>query len=309
MGYVRFKKRVWFLLAAAAPSITFAAKTGAHRLEPGDRSTPDKELARVIEIEQDFAAASLRQGIKQSFLAYAAPDAVLFRPGPVAAVSTLMKDPDDNDGLTLDWWPAMGAIASSGDMALSVGPWVLEAPGAPKQQLYGYYATIWKKQPDGSWKFVIDGAGAKIGSEPQRQKGGAIARLPVSQARHPAGSAAALDEVRALESSVGQAAMRDARRAIGSYLASDAWVMGSSAEPNGNPNGWRSEIMKRPKQLRFQYLKGDASSGGDFAYTYGLVESLDPSMPLHNATYLHVWQRRQRGWRLIFQGIKHGASQ
>ena len=306
---MRFKKRLWFLLAATAPSMGLAAKTGTQRLEPGDRSAPDRELARVIGIEQDFAAASLSQGIKQSFLAYAAPDAILFRPDPVAAVPTLMKDPDDNDGLTLDWWPAMGAIANSGDMALSVGPWVLEVPGATRQRLYGYYATVWKKQPDGSWKFVIDGAGAKIGSAPVRQKGGAIAKLPVSQVRRPVGSAAALDEVRALERRVGRAAIRDARRAIGSCLASDAWVIGSSAEPDGTPNGWRSELMKRPKQLRLQYLKGDAASGGDFAYTYGLVESLDPSMPLHNATYLHVWQRRQRGWRLIFQGIKHGASQ
>jgi hypothetical protein len=54
---------------------------------------------------------------------------VLFRPGPVAGVPALKNDPDDNDGLTLDWWPAMGAIANSGDMALSVGPWVLDVPG------------------------------------------------------------------------------------------------------------------------------------------------------------------------------------
>jgi len=182
---VRFKKHLWFLLAAAAPSMCSAATTGSHRLEPDDRSAPDKELARVIRIEKDFAAASLSQGIKQSFLAYAAPDAVLFRPSPVAAVAALMNDPDDNDGLTLDWWPAMGAIAGSGDMALSVGPWVLDVPGATRQRLYGYYATIWKKQPDGSWKFVIDGAGAKIASEPAREKGGAVAKLPVSKARRP----------------------------------------------------------------------------------------------------------------------------
>jgi len=305
---VRFNKRLWFLLAAAAPTIVFAAKGATQRLEPGDRSTPNKELARVIGVEQDFAAASLRQGIKQSFLAYAAPDAVLFRPEPVAAVPALMNDPDDNGGLTLDWWPAMGAIAGSGDLALSVGPWVLEAKGA-NRRLYGYYATIWKRQQDGGWKFVIDGAGARISSEPVRQKGGAIEKLPVSDDRRSAGPGAALDEVRALEGRIGQAALSDARQAIGSSLASDAWVIGSSAEPEGTRNGWRSEIMKRPTKLRLQYLKGDASAGGDFAYTYGLVESLDPSIPLRHATYLHVWQRRKGEWRLIFQGIKQGGSQ
>ena len=95
------------------PVDMFRGNNGVAPVETDDRSSPDKELARVIAIEQDFAAASLSQGIKQSFLAYAAPDAVLFRPKPVAAVTALINDPDDNDGLTLDWWPAMGAIARS----------------------------------------------------------------------------------------------------------------------------------------------------------------------------------------------------
>ena len=301
-------KCIWLLLAAAAPSICASSSLDAHRPSSGDRPSPDRELARVIEVEQDFASASLSQGIEQSFLAYAAPDAVLFRPRPVADVPALKNDPDDNDGLTLDWWPAMGAIANSGDMALSVGPWVLEVPGTTKRQLYGYYATIWKKQPDGSWKFVIDGAGTKIASKPVRQRGGAVTKLPVSQDRRTIGSAAALEEVRTKDDLLGRAAMLDARQAIASYLSSDAWVIGSSAEPDGKVNGWRSETTSRPKQLRFQFVKGDASSGGDFAYTYGLVESLDPSMPMH-ATYLHVWQRRKGDWRLIFQGMKQNAPQ
>ncbi|HTG78159.1 MAG TPA: hypothetical protein VL553_01000 [Sphingomicrobium sp.] len=305
---MKFNKHRWLLLAAAAPSICAASSSDAHRPKPGDRSSPDRELARVIEVEQDFASASLSQGIKRSFLAYSAPDSVLFRPGPVAGVPALKNDPDDNDGLTLDWWPAMGAIANSGDMALSVGPWVLDVPGKTKRQLYGYYATIWKKQPDGSWKFVIDGAGAKIGSKPARQRGSTVTKLPVSQDRRATGSAAALEEVKAKDVWLGQAAMRDAQRAIASCLSSDAWVIGSAAEPQGTPNGWRSEMVSRPRQLRFQFVKGDASSGGDFAYTYGLVDSLDPSMPMR-ATYLHVWQRRKGDWRLIFQGIKQGAPQ
>lgn len=309
LAAMKLKKRLWFLLAATAPAQCLAAARDALHHEPGGQTSAENELIRVIEVERDFAAASLSQGIKQSFLAYAAPDSVLFRPGPVAGVAALKGDPDDNDGLTLDWWPAMGAISRSGDLALSVGPWVLDLPGATKQQLYGYYATIWKKQPDGSWKFVIDGAGARIGSAPARQKASAVHMLPISRERRTLGSKAALGEVRALEASLARSASSDARNALASRLAGDAWAIGSKSEPDGTPAGWTQEIGQRPRKLRFRYLAGDASQGGDFAYTYGLVESLDPSIPLQNAAYLHVWQRREGEWRLIFQGIKQGPLQ
>ena len=89
-----------------------------------------------------------------------------------------------------------------------------------------------RKQPDGSWKFVIDGAGAKIASEPARKKA-----EPSRNCRYRK-PGARWDRPRRWTKSgnwkgmVGQAATRDARRALGSCLASDAWVMGSSAEPD-----------------------------------------------------------------------------
>ena len=296
---LRLNKRLWFLMAATVPALSSASSA---------TSNSQEELARVIQTEKDFASASLRDGIKQSFLTYAAPDAVLFRPDPVAGVPALKGDPEDNEGLTLDWWPAMGVIANSGDLALSVGPWVMDLPNATKRQLFGYYATVWKKQPDGSWKFVIDGAGSRISSAPVRKKGGAITRLAESNERRTVGSGAALEEVQAMEAWLARWAIIDARKALALALARDAWVMGSTAEPAGTPNGWKSEVAQRPKTLRFDFINGEASSGADLAYTYGLVESLDPLSPMH-ATYLHVWQRRNGQWRLIFQGIKRSARQ
>lgn len=262
-------------------------------------------MERVVEIEKEFALASVQTGLKRSFLAYASPDAVIFRPKPVLAMPVLNKDPDDGQGTKLDWWPAMGAISRAGDLALSVGPWVLtDDSGKAQQRYYGYYATVWKKQPDGAWKFVIDGAGAILDGKPTRQRGGPVLVLPVASERRAMTAQAALIEVRLSEASLAASSEHDARKAIASVLDDKAWLMGSRTEPAEGKFGWRAELERRPSKLALTYLGGDASSSGDLAYTYGLVDSLDPTSEWRDASYLHVWQRQKGRWRLIFQGIK-----
>ena len=65
-------------------------------------------------------------------------------------------------GVSLVWEPLTADIAESGDLGYTRGRFVLHtAPGAdgspPKGPFEGYYCSIWKKQADGSWKWVFDG--------------------------------------------------------------------------------------------------------------------------------------------------------
>jgi ketosteroid isomerase-like protein len=296
---MRDRHAALFLAAmlASAPSLASAAGTGQ------ESQTAHAALDQVITVERAFAADSLQMGVKRSFLKYAATDGVIFRPQPVPAVATIEKDPDDDKGATLDWWPSMGAIASSGDLALSVGPWVIRDPNgaAPEQkEVYGYYATVWRKQPDGSWKFVIDGAGARLAAAPTRAKGSDVVRMPVSTLTARDG----LDEARKAEDRLASNAQSDARAAIAAAAAEDGWLMESNVEPALALEANAAELKRRPARLKLSYAGGGASRAGDLAYTYGLVESADDKIPLKDATYLHVWQKRADGWRLIFEGIK-----
>ena len=302
---MRSKKQVFAIVAAALflGGTSFVARQSPARVN-GERLAANA-FETVTETERAFARASLAQGIKRSFLQYAAPDAVIFRPRPVPAVATINGDPDDDQGATLDWWPAMGTISRSHDLAISVGPWVIHdpSPGAARPYRYGYFATVWRKQPDGRWLFVIDGAGAEISVPPTRARDGPVVRLPISQERRRIGADAALAEVRAIERRLSDAARRDAG-AVGAYLAPDAWVMGSNVEVVGGRQGWQAELGRRPARAAYQFVGGGASEAADLAYTYGLIESLDPERPIVDATYLRVWQRRAGAWRIIFDGVK-----
>jgi len=299
--------RVFTTLGVAAALLGPDADAAHRQSTRSDDAGARAALNEVMAVERAFSQDSLKLGIKRSFLKYVADNGVIFRPRPVPAVATLKQDSDDDEGVTLEWWPVMGAIARSGDLALSVGPWVMRIPSrtsAPQRQVYGYYATIWRKQSDGSWKFVIDGAGAKIAGQPTRIPSSSVQTLPVSTRGHHAAPARALAEARTAEERMVALARRDARGAISKSLASDAWLMGSGVEPSGGAEAARAELLLRPARLAFHYTGGEASAAGDFAFTYGTVESTDEKVPLTDASYLHVWQRRSTGWRLIFEGVK-----
>lgn len=113
----------------------------------------------LIRADSLFAEMSVSQGVKAAFGAYAAEDAISFgagsqmNHGPEAIGAAFDGFPD---GAVLAWWPVASAIAESGDLGCTVGEAKIES-----LHQYSKYLTIWKRQRDGSWKFVADGGNAR----------------------------------------------------------------------------------------------------------------------------------------------------
>lgn len=113
----------------------------------------------LLQADAAFAAMSVSQGAKSSFVAFAADEAVSFGPGAEmsegreAIAGGFAGLPQ---GAVLEWWPVAADIASSGDLGCTVG----EATIASLKH-HSKYLTIWKRQQDGSWKFVADGGNAR----------------------------------------------------------------------------------------------------------------------------------------------------
>jgi ketosteroid isomerase-like protein len=116
----------------------------------------------VLATDRAFAAMAKAKGARAAFAEYADPQAVMFRSGvgPVkgrVAISQVFAEPA---AATPTWDPEAAEVAASGDLAYSWGWFVwTPVPGGPldgKPAATGYYVSIWKKQPDGAWKWVVD---------------------------------------------------------------------------------------------------------------------------------------------------------
>lgn len=117
------------------------------------------DAGEVRRADSAFAALSVASGAKTAFLAYAAEHAMSFG-GGVQMTEGRQAIGAGFDGFpagaVLEWWPVAAQIAPSGDLGCTVG----EAKIASLNH-YSKYLTIWRRQPDGTWKFVADGGNAR----------------------------------------------------------------------------------------------------------------------------------------------------
>jgi ketosteroid isomerase-like protein len=143
-------------------STLFAIVASACALPAADREVAKAELLKV---EADFCALCVKSGAPAAFNAYIAPDGILLGIGPDVRGEQIVKDRymDYAIGSTLTWKPLVVDVAESGELGYTTGTSELRTPGkdgAPDTVSHGRYFTVWKRQPDSSWKFVLDGGSA-----------------------------------------------------------------------------------------------------------------------------------------------------
>lgn len=116
----------------------------------------------VLAADRAFAALAKTGGARAAFTEYADPQAIMFSAGvgPLKGRTAISQAFAEPPAATPAWDPEAAEVAASGDLGYSWGWFVwTPVPGGPldgKPALTGYYVSIWKKQPDGQWKWVVD---------------------------------------------------------------------------------------------------------------------------------------------------------
>ena len=115
-----------------------------------------------MKAEKDFEKMAAEKGIAEAFWYYAAPDAVIKRQN-----DTLIKGKDNikkyystdfYKRASVKWTPDFIDISEEGDMAYTYGKYIWHSSDSAGSvnEFAGIFHTVWKKQPDGDWKYVWD---------------------------------------------------------------------------------------------------------------------------------------------------------
>lgn len=113
----------------------------------------------VMEADRAFSAKAQEVGAGRAFSLFAEPRVnMLNDPVPGSAGADLQKlfDPQ----IVLQWAPEDGAISADGTLGYTWGKATrhrVTADGRREELSPSRYVTIWRKQADGSWKFLADG--------------------------------------------------------------------------------------------------------------------------------------------------------
>jgi ketosteroid isomerase-like protein len=250
----------------------------------------------MVAAERAFSKMSVEKGFKASFLAYIADDGVMFAPTPVNGKERLAARPDPP--IELVWWPAHAEIASSGDLGWTTGPWERRAKGGGDQVLTGHFLTVWKKQADGSWRWVAD-TGVEH-PKPERPAG-VPPPLEAKMPRQRAGQADVATATQALleaDRRLGEAMSKGTAAAYRHHLAEDARLLRNGSFPFLGKEAVLTALERSPSLPGPAPEGGGVSAAGDLGYTYGTAEWPGGETPSRSG-YLRIWERRDGVWKLV----------
>jgi len=262
-------------LALLFPAVSIAPAAQAHAVH------------QVVKAEQDFDAYTAVHGYKYGFHEWSAEDGVSIGPRGVRPIHKLLseaiaKDPSESDAPSkLRWWPLRAAASASGDLGWDLGGWKNgDDPDG------GWYFTIWAKQADGTWRWMVD-TGAGKAPLTQVPPATAVTTDPVTSGK----SKTAEADIAAADTALDTALVSASPAAYTQVLATDAIMGGPDGVPSTTADARTAAMAKRPAGAWARdFIK--VSTSGDLGYTYGHAGD--------KGAYLRVWRNDgQAGWHIV----------
>ena len=120
-----------------------------------EEHTSLQALRALVATENNFSRASVEHGIRDSFLQFFADDSIIFAPEPKNGKKFYANYEDK--GRKLIWQPIFATIANSADLGVTTGPWEMKSSASDDTSVaFGQFVSIWKRQPEKSWKVIVD---------------------------------------------------------------------------------------------------------------------------------------------------------
>lgn len=113
------------------------------------------QIENLVENENNFARAATEKSVKQAFLDFLADDSLMFVPEKIDGKTYWNSRPQTKASLV--WYPVFADVSSNGALGYTTGHGEFRPDGATGEKVfYSDFATIWRRQADGSWKVALD---------------------------------------------------------------------------------------------------------------------------------------------------------
>lgn len=255
-------------------------------------------LEEVVAAERAFARMAADSTVQNAFLTWLAPDAILFRPGPVDGPAWLRDNPMPAE-LRLEWQPAFADVSLDGSAGYTTGPWQSGTRGGPPGG-FGRYVTVWRRTQD-RYRAVIDfGTGGEseatmsdLASSPE--PGHSIAATD---------HGSAIESVRLADEDLGHALASSGTAAWPEYAHADVRWLRDGEAPAVGPDVAPDDVWGRA----FLTLGADAADSGDLAWSWGAWQPAGELRSDPSGHYLRIWRRGDDGsWRVVLEAVSRSG--
>jgi ketosteroid isomerase-like protein len=267
------------------------------------KKTQADDLKSMVETERAFSRTSEEKGTREAFDAFIADDGILFRPTPVFGKKWMQEHPlpASPTRSVLSWQPIFADVSRAGDLGYTTGPWLFRKDLDGKPKAFGNFMTVWKKQANGSWRFVLD-----LGISNPVPKTTATTFEPgdsqtvkgkIEKADHEAARSALL----AFEREFSKAsADQGAREAFLSYAAKNVRLFRNDHFPFVGKRAAADALAPVTSEWTWKPEFADVSISGDLGYSYGIYELKDKNGAVsEKGNYARVWKKVNGTWKLV----------
>lgn len=144
------------------PTLLFLVAAGALLVACGRPAPSDRERESLLRTDREWAS-TIGTGDVDRMVSYWTDDAILMPPdGPALTgkqairgyVAEALKIP----GFSITWEAKQAVVSATGDMGYTVAANRVTAPGPDGSPVtvIGKAVTVWRKEPDGQWRCVLD---------------------------------------------------------------------------------------------------------------------------------------------------------
>ncbi|HEY0461634.1 MAG TPA: hypothetical protein VGC97_21025 [Pyrinomonadaceae bacterium] len=252
------------------------------------------DLQKLVETEQSFARAAAEKGTRSAFLEFLADDGIVF--APTESNGKLVWKARPESPALLSWNPAWADISSDGRLGYTTGGWEFRPQGKTgNPTAFGDYVTLWQKQPDGTFKAVLD-----IGIT-HSSSGFALAapKFPSD-----AGTGA-----KSVKNGVNNGTLTSifSNKSIANgyfnYLADDCLVLRDGNLPfYGKQNAFLAleRLDKDYPPSSFLNFNGNVSKiFGNLMYIWGVYQLSDSDKSIKKWNFVQIWKNRGGKWQIV----------
>ena len=287
-----------------AGCLVYPGTNAAEGLGQADR---EKALASLVESEREFSRTSEAKGIREAFLIFLAPDAVVFRPAPVEGRPVYEKMDPANPAV-LTWEPEVAEVSAEGDLGYTSGPYVLRPARDAEPTVFGHYVSVWKKQPDGAWRVFLD-IGVQHGRPVSSGAVGQVVTPKVGTESIPLSPERLRDEERAFGplagSIVTEAGAKGLRKALAEFATDDIRLYRQGKIPTVGKRHIKELIPMNAgrvgpgNQQRIGNYKVGMAGSGDLAYSFGTSRFRRTRTISENTSFLRIWRKNpSAAWKI-----------
>jgi hypothetical protein len=245
----------------------------------------------LVATERAFAAQGAKDGVRASFLAFMADDALVYRPGPVGAKAFYEKRPEGKGKLL--WGPRYALPSGAGDLGVTTGPWQFVAPEQGDKVLgSGWFFSVWRRGVDGKLHWVIDHGVEAQGVDGLAKEATLLGEgNPKAKPVGPLVHDQRLNALLAADRGLGDAKTGDAQLRLAQVLDKDSLCLrsGSVVDPGCQQIPAKELGLDGVRMLAAVHV----AASGDLGVTSGFTAGEKPDADVR------AWRWRDGAWRVV----------